>query len=386
MAKKERKSRKLKPLASKPFGMTTTAGGRMPTASEDVRCLAIYAVAYLMIDIAIVSDCFQAGQSTIRDWKRIWLTENRLCPKKRVYKTILSDTDRDAIFQHVLRHPTLYLREIQRWINKRLGKKLSVSTVFRELHLLGLTVKKLETRSLSISSASIDRFTNEVRLNLFNICQLVFLDETAKKRSDCFRREGRSLRNTGVYVRRDGRRGERISILGFMDYGGIFDHRMTTGTFCMGDFIRHMRTVISTHATPFPGPRSVWIMDGASIHLSEELKAWALSKGVVLIQLSAYCCFFNPIELFFGALKARMQEKTESFMHKGRAMESMYALFRTLLEYRHYNFVPWFQKCGYFCEESDTVFDPNKADRNSKFAYPIVHVAPSLKGDTVSID
>jgi len=55
---------------------------------------------------------------------------------------------------------------------------------------------------------------------------------------------------------------------------------------------------------PFPGVRSVVVMDNASIHHNQAITDLFTTAGVVLVYLPPYSPDFNPIEEFFAQLKA----------------------------------------------------------------------------------
>jgi DDE superfamily endonuclease len=59
--------------------------------------------------------------------------------------------------------------------------------------------------------------------------------------------------------------------------------------------------------TPYPGPRSVLIMDNCSIHKSPIIEEACAKAGVLLEFLPPYSPDFNPIESSFGDLKAWIQ-------------------------------------------------------------------------------
>ena len=48
-------------------------------------------------------------------------------------------------------------------------------------------------------------------------------------------------------------------------------------------------------------------MDGAKIHCHPNITYYLRSLGITPIFLPAYCPFFNPIELFFGMVKRKME-------------------------------------------------------------------------------
>ena len=58
------------------------------------------------------------------------------------------------------------------------------------------------------------------------------------------------------------------------------------------------------HCNPFPGKRSVIIMDNASFHRGPEIKTACARVGVKLVYLPPYLPDLNPIKEFFVELKA----------------------------------------------------------------------------------
>jgi len=54
---------------------------------------------------------------------------------------------------------------------------------------------------------------------------------------------------------------------------------------------------------PYPGPRSVLVMDNAPIHKSEQLAQMCRERGVILEFLPPYSPDLNPIEEAFSAIK-----------------------------------------------------------------------------------
>ena len=73
------------------------------------------------------------------------------------------------------------------------------------------------------------------------------------------------------------------------------------------------------YCTPYPGPRSVLILDNASIHKSTRLQELCEEYGVLLKFLPPYSPDFNPIEATFNDIKAwikrnyRLMEDFASF-------------------------------------------------------------------------
>jgi transposase len=90
-------------------------------------------------------------------------------------------------------------------------------------------------------------------------------------------------------------------LIAIFDVEGTFDR--FTFTRCCGTFVYSE----ANHVRQYPGPHSVWILDGASIHRDPEIVHYLRSIGVVPTFLPAYCPFFNPIEFMFGYVKRAFQ-------------------------------------------------------------------------------
>jgi len=103
---------------------------------------------------------------------------------------------------------------------------------------------------------------------------------------------------------------------------------------------------------PYPGRHSIWVMDGASIHMDENIVDYLFSVGIIVIYLPPYCPFYNPIEIVFSILK-RMLKKH----YKKKGTEQL--LLTTILNSLGYhNCEGLFQKCGY---QFDGLFNPYRS-------------------------
>ena len=88
-----------------------------------------------------------------------------------------------------------------------------------------------------------------------------------------------------------------IGINGYLEceiYHGSFDQKR---------FINFIRKLLRK-MNPYPGPRSVLVMDNCRTHHSEEMKEMIRQAGVRLEYLPPYSPDFSPIEKSFHALKS----------------------------------------------------------------------------------
>ena len=58
------------------------------------------------------------------------------------------------------------------------------------------------------------------------------------------------------------------------------------------------------NCTPYPGPRSIIVLDNASIYKSARLRELCERSGIILEFLLLYLLDFNPIKAIFKDLKA----------------------------------------------------------------------------------
>jgi transposase len=140
--------------------------------------------------------------------------------------------------------------------------------------------------------------------------QLVFVDESAANERTKDRKSGWSPRGVPCRVKLPNGRSRRWSILPAIGINGYLEYEIYHGSFNADRFNNFIRKLL-TKMTPYPGPRSVLVMDNASVHHTPELRQMCEEAGVVLLYLPPYSPDFNPIETSFSALKAWMRRNRE---------------------------------------------------------------------------
>ena len=61
------------------------------------------------------------------------------------------------------------------------------------------------------------------------------------------------------------------------------------------------------HLNPFPGDRSVVVLDNAAVHWDDRVRRLIEREGAILLYLPAYSYDFNPIEMAFNEAKATLE-------------------------------------------------------------------------------
>ena len=149
--------------------------------------------------------------------------------------------------------------------------------------------------------------------------QLVFLDESAANERTGDRKYGWSPEGTICGVDRVLKRSERWSILPALAVDGYLSYLIFQGSITSAIFEAFVEEQVLPHCTPYPGPRSVLILDNAAIHKSTRLRELYKQHGVLLKFLPPYSPDYNPIEATFKDIKAwirrnqRLAKDFESF-------------------------------------------------------------------------
>lgn len=131
----------------------------------------------------------------------------------------------------------------------------------------------------------------------------------------------------------------------------------TEGTFTRKKFVEFCRNFATDHDSKvqqYPGKYSVWILDGAKIHLDKNFVLYLRSLGIIVIFLPAYCPFFNPIELVFGFMKRDL----ECNYIENSKLDIRLFIGEVANAFTNKKFTNIFRKCGYLPPGR---FDPSVA-------------------------
>ena len=135
---------------------------------------------------------------------------------------------------------------------------------------------------------------------------------------------------------------KRYSLFAAVDYQGICHYALIEGTGTAHKLFEYFITSLMHVMNPYPGNRSVLILDNASIHHYTPFKRVAAFVGIRLVYLPPYSPHLNIIELFFNALKRSLEKNRWLTQHA--PLVSVVAICEN---YRRYNVLGALDNAGY---------------------------------------
>ncbi|KAF5392338.1 hypothetical protein D9757_001550 [Collybiopsis confluens] len=227
---------------------------------------------------------------------------------------ILSTVDEQYITSLLKLKPTLYLDEIQDALFRYRHVSISIPALYRALWRLDITRKVVSAKALERNEVLRSHFMLQIARIAPNPDMLVFIDESARNRRTSQRKYGRSFRGQRCVQRRYFVRGQRVSILPALTLDGFIGYDIIPGSITAEKFLSFLRRHVIPYATPYPGPRSVIIVDNCNIHHNEAVRQLIEDDALCkLVYLPPYSPDFNPIEQAFSSIKAFLRRHWQDF-------------------------------------------------------------------------
>lgn len=319
-------------------------------AHENTIYHCLYGFFYLGYQREELAKIYGKSKTTICTWINDFKDKNsvgRTTITKRVFKKFNLEK-RSWLVELYKKRPILYQEEASQMFHEHFGLTISTSSVSVILFEAGLTYKVLEQRARQIRITEVLRFCEDMNSFKWILHNLVFLDEVSFDGKDAIRRRGFGEKGRRTIYQSEFSRGKRVSLLCFLGVDGIKNTYMSEGTFNRAKFLqccRQFATDYDSEVRQYPGPYSVWIMDGAKIHTDPHLITYLRSLGIYIIFLPPYCPFYNPIEFIFGYLKRKMQQLNKNNLSK---KDMFYRVSDALRYFEKMDCSAVFKKCGYF--------------------------------------
>jgi len=256
-----------------------------------------------------IAERFDVNRRTAARTIALYSIRQTLRPLRRTGRhRILDTTDIRALTAWLERGSSVYLDEIQSWLMRERGKRLSISGVSGMLDRHKITRKVLEKRATERNPALRAAFLlKAIPIDARRMC---FIDEVGFNKHTAARRYGWSLRSRRAYASQPFVRNPCFSVIVAINYTGVVAYLVVTGAVNSAIFMHFILSCLAPHIQR-DGNNSVLIMDNAKTHHDARLEPVVSAYGAQVLYLSPYSPDFNPIELMFGVIKKRAKRMVE---------------------------------------------------------------------------
>lgn len=314
----------------------------MPVAyADDLRWRAVWLHVIQRKSCAEIAGLLYMCEKTVQRYIALFNATGSVAPKE--HRTgpdrVLTEVEQLTLLQAVIHDPTMFLHEMQQYLNTNAGIQVHVSTICRTLKRLGFTRQKVQVIALQRSEELRIKFMAEV--SVFEPEMFIWIDETGSDRRNAIRSHGYSLR--GVTPRTHSLRvgGNRISAIAMMTMHAVEDVYLTNDSVNGERFEDFIARCLLPIVMPFNGinPNSIVVMDNASIHHIDRVQDIITGIGARLLYLPPYSPDLNPIEEVFAKVKACIKEHATAFQCTSNPHQLLKAAFSTVTPSDCYNYV-----------------------------------------------
>jgi len=281
--------------------------------------------------------------------KQTWREIGDVC-RDRKYKgrpPLMSSVAIDFMLALLEHSPDLYLDEIQDELLRMHDLEVSLPTICRTLKRLGFSSKKLSKAAAERCKESRQQFRMEIGAESPE--SLVMADESAVNILTTYRLNGWAF--TGMRAHKSCKfvRGTRYSLLPAITIDGIIYSHIKVGGYNGEEFLEYLDG-LTAQMNPYPGPRSVLVIDNCRIHHVLGVEELCAARGIKLIYLPPYSPDYNPIEECFSFIKAYIRRHGHTFrniVETGDNVAPFHFLYEALDQVTAAASRGWFHDSGY---------------------------------------
>ena len=260
---------------------------------------------YLFKDVSEVAGVLGISESSVHRYSHLFRVTGDVRPiaKRNGPAKELSEFEVLFLVNLVLTMPGIYLRELQDELCRSLMHWVDLSTICRTLHSVGMTRQVLKQYAIQRSEVKRAEFWMEVAY--IDPSMIVWIDETGFDRRNSLRKFGYGIRGSPPVSYSLKLRGRRYSAIGILSTDGIEDVLIVDESVDGEKFLLFVRKCLLPILMPFNGhnPKSVVVLDNASIHHTAAVEETIRSVGAIVRFLPPYSPDMNPLEEVFAEVK-----------------------------------------------------------------------------------
>ena len=242
-----------------------------PPYSTDFRWRVIWLSVVHNLKPATIALLLSISDRTVRRYLDQFNQTGDVQPQKYRHgpQPIFGEFEQILIIRLISDNTSIYLYEVKQKLEQLFGVPVSESTICRTVKKLGFTRKKIHYIALQQSELLRAKFMAVI--SAYDAEMIIWIDESGCDRRNCTRKYGYSLRGLPARDHRILARGKRYSAIPILSMEGIHDVYLAEGAVNGEKFESFLEECLLPVIMPFNGvnPRSIVVMDNASIHHTE---------------------------------------------------------------------------------------------------------------------
>ena len=260
---------------------------------------------------------YDVSQSTVRRWLDKYLDTGSVKPESshHSHHTVISLEHINFVKELLAENSTYSNEELCEKVFNVYGVAYLEHQMKHAMNTEGYTVKVCQRISHNRNEGLRRYYKNNLARSLDEIparCYAV-VDESHLQPAEVLRRYGRSPHGYPAFVSGDviGHFNPQVSCcaIAAMSIEGVFAVTVHEENVDHNTFLDALEHDIFPHMNPFPGDRSVLLMDNASTHVKIDIYNMCAEFGVMVVFLPPYSYDFSPIEPVFHLAKAHIRKK-----------------------------------------------------------------------------
>ena len=289
---------------------------KMPKSySEDLRWRAIWLSIVRGMTPSEIAEVLFMSKRSVQRYLSLFYANGSVAPKERTGGPgkILTELEQFTVIQSLIHTPSLFLHELQSQLYDTTGKWIHPSTICRTIKQLHFTRKSVQTIALQQSEEARIKFMAEA--SMYDPNMFIWIDETGSDRQNSIRSYGYSLRGMRAISHDLRVSGKHISAISVLTTHGVEDVYTTTGNVNGEVFEDFICTHVLPLILPFDchNPRSIILMDNASIHHVERIEEIITGIGARLMFLPPYSPDLMPLEEVFSKVKSILKANYNAY-------------------------------------------------------------------------
>jgi len=213
------------------------------------------------------------------------------------------------IIVHLLKtyHVPLNPKQLSKLLPVFGGSNVHPTTIRYWLVKCGVTRKRCWFWARESKLFQVKAFFYHLYVHNYHMEQFVWMDESHVNNKSITTKYGYTPKGIRPVFRKHFIRGTKYSVILAADVHGIVNYGIVNGCTNAHIFFKFIIRFLARYCNPFPGPRSITIVDNCSIHKYLPLKLIYRFYGTKMLYLSPYSPWLMPVEVLFNCMKMKLQ-------------------------------------------------------------------------------